>query len=413
MAHRERSTNDVAVEWLGLSEREDAWSGTGNDRGIRIMMKRYFDQGPVPIRTVFLWAFLLAVLFVFTSFIHRTGVGMHPERFDWLSVAPIPFLNFFAWALLFPLVYQLLRRWPLNSKPRIQKVLVHLGAGIGLGILQEAVTNFIYFNILAYAGRFEWSLEAAQNVLLHLPGGILQRMMEYWLLVVILMYIESSRQIAEKRTQLLQLQNQLQAAELNSLKKQLQPHFLFNALNTVSSLMEEDVSAAQDVLSRLGEFLRTTLETERVERVPLLHEVDTASHYLAIEAVRYKDRLQISYKISNDCHDALVPSLILQPLVENSVKHGPDSSSEPMKVELEAMLVGGRVKLIVADDGKGCTDPEAALERGGIGLRNVRQRLALLYGASGNFGVSSEGGLGFKVTIELPYETAHKRISTA
>ena len=146
---------------------------------------------------------------------------------------------------------------------------------------------------------------------------------------------------------------------------------------------------------------------------PLLHEVDTASHYLAIEAVRYKDRLQISYKISNDCHDALVPSLILQPLVENSVKHGPDSSSEPMKVELEAMLVGGRVKLIVADDGKGCTDPEAALERGGIGLRNVRQRLALLYGASGTFGVSSEGGRGFKVTIELPYETAHKRISTA
>ena len=409
MEIQERVKNGVAWEWLALPEMEGAWTHGGSEQRASMLKRRYFEQGPVPIRTVFLWAFLLAVLFVFTSFIHRTGMGMHPERFDWLSVAPIPFLNFFAWALLFPLVYQLLRQWPLNTKPRVKKVIVHLLAGIGLGILQEVVTNLIYFNILAYAGRFQWSLEEAQNVLLHLPGGILQRTMEYWLLVVILMYIESSRQIAEKRTQLLQLQNQLQAAELNSLKKQLQPHFLFNALNAVSSLMEENVESAQDVLTRLGEFLRTTLEVERVERMPLLYEVDTASHYLAIEAVRFKDRLQVSYKIANDCHDALVPSLILQPLVENSVKHGPDSTSEPMNVEIEAMLIGDKVRLTVADDGRGCSDLEGALERGGIGLRNVRQRLALLYGPSGSFRVSSEGGRGFRVTMELPYETAPKK----
>jgi two-component system LytT family sensor kinase len=370
-----------------------------------MLITRYIERSPIPIRTVFLWAFLLAVLFVFTSFIHRTGVGMHPERFDWISVTPIPFLNFFTWALLVPLVNQVLSRWPLSEKPVLGKVFIHLVIGLSLGVLQEVFTNFIYLNILAYAGRFNWTMDAIRDVLLHLPGGILQRTMEYWLLLVILMYARSNRQMAEKRTQLLELQNQLQAAELNSLKKQLQPHFLFNALNTVSSLMEENMATAQDVLSRLGEFLRATLEQERLDRVPLLHELDTASHYLAIETARYKDRLKVVYRVSNDCHDAMVPGLILQPLVENSIKHGVNTSSDMLTLEIAAMRSGDQVWLVVTDDGKGCADPDAALERGGIGLRNVRQRMALLYGDAGVFKVTSGPGQGFKVSIGLPYST--------
>lgn len=368
------------------------------------MIKRYFDRSPIPIRTVFLGAFLLAVLFVFTSFIHRTGMGTHPDRFDWLQVAPIPFLNFFTWALLVPLVYQMLLKWPLNVRPIWHKVLVHILLGMLLGVFQEIVTNAIYLNILAYAGRFQWSSDTLNMTLLHLPGGVLQRMMEYWLLLVILMYMESNRQVNEKRTQLLELQNQLQETRLNALKKQLQPHFLFNALNTASALMDEDVNSARAVLVRLGQFLRTTLEEERLDRVPLLREVDNASDYLGIEAMRFRDRLQVLYSIDHDCYGVMVPNLILQPLVENSVKHGPDAMSDPVRIEIKAMRVDGRVRLSVWDDGKGCDDVDGALSTAGIGLRNVRQRLDLMYGKRYSFMVESPQGRGFRVSMDLPVE---------
>ncbi len=371
---------------------------------LTMVLRRYFDRSPIPIRTVFLWAVLLAVLYVITAFIGRTGMGRYPERFDWLGVAPIPFLNFLTWALLVPLVNLILSRWPLVTGRMLPQVLVHLALGLLLGAVQEVFTNVIYISILAYAERFVWTVGNAKEVLISLPGGILQRTMEYWVLLVLLMYARSNKQVAEKRTQLLELENKLQEAELNSLKKQLQPHFLFNALNTVSSLMEEDVEAAQDVLIRLGQLLRTTLDESRLDQVPLLHELDTASHYLAIEAVRYKDRLQVVYTVSNDCHDAIVPNLILQPLVENSVKHGVSGTSEPVRVEVKAWREADRIRLAVIDDGRGCPDVERTLTHGGIGLRNVQQRVKLIYGENGSFRVMSPGGKGFQVHLELPYE---------
>ena len=372
-------------------------------------LKRYFDRSPIPIRTVFLWAVLLAVLFVFTSFIGRTGMGRYPERFDWLGVAPIPFLNFLTWALFVPLVNMILSRWPLVTGRTFPQVLIHLAFGLLLGAVQEVFSNVVYISILSYADRFVWTLTNAKEVMISMPGGILQRTMEYWVLLVLLMYARTNKQVAEKRTQLLELENRLQEAELNSLKKQLQPHFLFNALNTVSSLMEEDVEAAQDVLIRLGQLLRTTLDESRLDRVPLLHELDTASHYLAIEAVRYKDRLQVEYTVSNDCHDAIVPNLVLQPLVENSVKHGVSGTSEPVRIEVKAWREADRIKLSVIDDGRGCPDVEKAVTQGGIGLRNVQQRVKLMYGDNGTFQVLSAVGKGFQVHLELPYEVGAQK----
>lgn len=377
------------------------------------MIKRYFARSPLPMRMVFLWAILLAVLFVFTSFIHRTSMGLHPERFNWLVVAPIPFLNFLTWAVMFPLVYMLIQRWPLNVKPRLAKVFVHLLASFLLGTVQEVFTNAVYLNIMAYDGRFQWSMAALEGGVYQLPGGILQRAMEYWLLLMILMYVESSRQVSEKLTLLLKLQNQLQEAELDSLKKQLKPHFLFNALNTVSSLMEENVEAAQDVLVRLAEFLRTTLKEERADRVPLLHELGTASYYLEIEAVRFKGRLRVVYSIANDCHNAMVPNLILQPLVENAVKHGSNTSNDVFSIEIIAERKGERLRLSVQDDGQGCHDVDAALDSGGIGLRNVAQRMQLMYGAAGMFQVSSPDSRGFHVVLELPFELNGQERGTA
>lgn len=248
-----------------------------------------------------------------------------------------------------------------------------------------------------------WHPEMLNGVLLSLPGGIFQRFMEYWLLLVLLMYTESRRQIRAERTRVLELQNQLQTSQLLSLKKQLQPHFLFNTLNTVSALMDVDNKSARKVLSRLGQLLRTTLDEEQHETVTLIHEVDYVGNYLDIETIRFKDRLQVRYDIPSECQNAMVPGMMLQPLVENSIKHGLDATSDEVCITIAARREHEFIYLEVSDNGKGCLDVSQVFSNGGIGLRNVKERIMLLHGAKGKFQVRSDPGLGFQVSIKMPY----------
>jgi LytS/YehU family sensor histidine kinase len=208
----------------------------------------------------------------------------------------------------------------------------------------------------------------------------------------------------ERHTQLLKLKNELQVSQLNALKKQLQPHFLFNTLNTVSALMDEDINGARKVLSRLGGLLRVTLDSTQRDKVRLDREIDHVANYLGIESVRFRDRLQVSYDIPADLGSALVPSMVLQPLVENAIKHGPDATYEPVRIAVSARLRDERLELQVSDNGKGCSDVIGAMTNGGIGLRNVRDRLQLLHGENARFQIESPQGRGFNVILSFPLE---------
>ncbi len=368
-------------------------------------IRSYFASSPVPMRTVFVAAGLLSALFVFTSFIGRTRLGTNPELFDWWRQAPIPFLNFFTWALVLPLVNRWSKRWPLKNHPVWRPLLIHLGLGLVLCAIHEAFSNMLYIAVLHNIGIIRWQPEMVGQVLLSLPGGIVQRFMEYWLLLVLLMYMETHRQVREERTRVLQLQNELQTTQLLALKKQLQPHFLFNTLNTVSALMDVDARSARTVLSRLGRLLRTTLDEEREEEVPLIHEVDHVGNYLGIETIRFKDRLQVGYDIPADCQNALVPGMVLQPLVENSIKHGLDTTNDEVRISIDAHRDHDRLVLSVSDNGKGSKNVREVLRNGGIGLRNVRERLHLLHGEAARLDVSSVHGEGFHVRITIPFST--------
>lgn len=368
-------------------------------------IRSYFADSPVPMRTVFLAAGLLSVLFVYTSFIGRTHMGTVPGQFDWWKQAPIPFLNFFTWALVLPLVNRWSKHWPLKGYPIWRPILAHFGLGLLLCAVHETFNSTLYVLILHNSNSITWSSDMLPGVLLSLPAGIVQRFMEYWILLVLLMYKETRRQVREERTRVLQLQNELQTTQLLALKKQLQPHFLFNTLNTVSALMDEDTKSARTVLSKLGQLLRITLDEERRERVTLIHEIDHVGNYLGIEAIRFKDRLRVRYDIPSECQNALVPSMVLQPLVENSIKHGLDATNAEVCITIEAERQADNILLMVSDNGRGCTDVGLALAKGGIGLRNVRERLSLLHGPESKFQVASEPGSSFHVTISLPFET--------
>jgi len=363
-------------------------------------------RSPIRYRVIWGVALLMATLFLLQAYMHHYVYaelkGMPP--FNWWVEAPVPYLNFLFWAFLCPVVFSILHRWPLNERPIWKQVAVHCLFGLVLGSIHEITTSSIYYLILSRTGDFKWEPAYRAYAVHALPPAILQRFMEYWTLLVVLIAVDNARQMREKHTQLLKLKNELHISQLNALKKQLQPHFLFNTLNTVSALMDEDLPGARKVLSRLGQLLRVTLDKERRDKVPLAQEIDHIANYLGIESERFRDRLHVTYDVPLDCGHALVPSMVLQPLVENAIKHGPDSTSDSVDISVTASREGDAIRISVADNGKGCPDVDAALETDGIGLRNVHDRLKLLYNGSSSFDVTSPGGQGFQVTMSMPFE---------
>lgn len=371
----------------------------------------YFKNTPIHYRIILITAGVLATLFLFQAYMHHFVYADLKDLgdFNWWREAPVPYLNFLFWALLTPLVYMILRRWPYSVRPLLKTLLVHIAFSLLIASLHEVVTSAIYYAILQHIGDFDlsdpknrsWAYSA-------LAPAILSRTMEYWVLMGVLIALENVREQRQEHEQLLRLQHELQVSQLDALKKQLQPHFLFNTLNTVSALMDDNIGDARTVLSKLGQLLRMTLEKVQRDKVPLEREVDLIANYLGIEAIRFRDRLVVEYEIPAELHDLIVPTMVLQPLVENAIKHGHDGTSEGVGILVKASKKGDQLCLEVMDNGKGCPDVSKAMESDGIGLRNIRERIRLLYGEHGSFTVRSDHGKGFHVTIMLPIEHAPK-----
>ncbi len=367
----------------------------------------YFKRLPFRYRTVLMIAFGLATLFLLQAWLKNNldmGDSMQSREFSWWREAPVPYLNYLFWALLLPLVYRVLERWPPTARPMWK----HLGMltlfGLLIGTMHEVSTSLIYYAILWTQDIFQFNSEYMSWAVEAVPPALVGRFMEFWVLIGVLAAVVHYQAVRTKQTELVQLTAELQSAHLNALRKQLQPHFLFNTLNTVSALMDTDVNGARKVLSRLGQLLRVTLDTTKRERITLGKELDYIGNYLGIESVRFQDRLQVHYKVPENLHNALVPSMFLQPLVENSVKHGPNKTSGAVEISIEAERSDEWLTLKVKDNGKGCEGVQGAMETNGIGLRNVRDRLELIYGGSATMKVESPGGHGFQVTMTLPYE---------
>lgn len=367
----------------------------------------YFKRTPIRYRTILITAGVLATLFLFQAYMHHYVYAdlKNMGEFSWWREAPVPYLNFLFWALLCPLVYSILRRWPFQSKPILRTVLVHIGLSLVIATLHEVVTSAIYYSILQRIGDFDLSDPVNRSwAYSALAPAILSRVMEYWVLMGVMIALENARLQRVEHEQLLHLKNELQISQLNALKKQLQPHFLFNTLNTVSALMDENIRDARTVLSRLGQLLRVTLDKTQRDKVSLEREIDYIANYLGIETMRFRDRLNVEFEIPAELRDVQVPSMVLQPLVENSIKHGPDLTNDSVHIVVKASKDGDRLWLEVVDNGKGCSDVIHAMANGGIGLRNVRDRVQLLYGEQSSFTISSPEARGFHVRIGLPLE---------
>jgi two-component system, LytTR family, sensor kinase len=312
--------------------------------------------------------------------------------FGWLICA-------YVWLALTPLVLYLARRFAFERRSWTRNLLLHLAASIGFAFLQIAiyvsVTSLIalIFSTVPADGTFR-SLFVSE---FHFD------LLTYWAIIGLSHALDYYRKYREREIRASQLEARLARAQLDALKMQLQPHFLFNTLNTISVLMQEDVSVANRLLLRLSDLLRMALNTTDAHEVPLRQEVEFLRSYLEIEQTRFQDRLTVRLDIDPDASEAQVPNLILQPLVENAIRYAVAPRATKSTIEIRALRLNGQIKLQVRDDGPGISEAQKAIELPGIGLRNTRSRLEKLYGRAHLFDLSMPEGGGLQVTIMIPF----------
>jgi sensor histidine kinase YesM len=220
----------------------------------------------------------------------------------------------------------------------------------------------------------------------------------YWVMVSVSHAFSYYRQFQERALRAKELEQRLTQARLQALQMQLNPHFLFNTLNAISTLMHRDVKAADRMLARLAELLRYALDSTDAQEVPLRQELAFLERYLEIERTRFGERLTIETQLQPETLDALVPNLVLQPLVENAIKHGVERRTKSGRITLIGEVKGERLALQVLDNGPGLR--EGGVE--GIGLSNTRARLQQLYGEEHRFELRDANEGGVVVALEIP-----------
>jgi two-component system LytT family sensor kinase len=204
----------------------------------------------------------------------------------------------------------------------------------------------------------------------------------------------------EGEAQASRLAAQLAEARLGALRMQLHPHFLFNSLNAIAVLVrEQNTAAASRMLELLGDVLRQVLRADQPQEIPLADELAFLERYLAIEQVRFSDRLRVIWSIQPDARGALVPGFVLQPIVENAVKHGVARRADAGRIEIAARVDNGELELSVEDDGVGF----GAMQKEGVGLSNTRERLATMYGAAGRLEISRAASGGTLLILRIPF----------
>jgi two-component system, LytTR family, sensor kinase len=307
----------------------------------------------------------------------------------WL-VLKMNLVEWYLWGFLAPGIVWLARRFPLERGRWFQSLTIHLVASIGVALLKWALNNFLRHYLLGFSQSMSLIYVFHQNLV------------TYWIVVAATQgYLYYSR-YREGELRTAQLSAQLAQAQLQALRTQLHPHFLFNTLNAISTLVHKDPEVADRMIARLSDLLRLTLENIGVQEVRLAQELEFLEQYLEIERMRFPDRLEVRMRIAPETLDARAPYLILQPLVENAIRHGIAPRSTRGRVEVRAERKGGMLILEVRDDGPGIS-PKANPKKG-VGISSTRERLEKLYGAAHRFDLRNAAEGGLVVTLALPFQ---------
>ena len=311
-------------------------------------------------------------------------------------------LEWGVWALLAPLVLILARRLTLRRSAWVLGLLAHLALGAALSLLH--VVLFSAGSSLARHWRFGMPLsdvDLRNSFLQNFPLGVLV----YLAAVFGLQALAYWQRWRSEQLRSASVTRQLAQAQLQVLQLHLRPHFLFNALNSACALVRTEPEAAERVLAQLGDLLRRALSTVDVPEITLREELDFLQCYLAIESVRFSDRLHIRLELPEETRDGLVPTMLLQPLVENALQHGLQKAAGPGTLVVRAGRIGEQLWIEVEDDGLGTDSGEETPTHGGLGISNSRRRLERMYGAHQRLELKALESGGTCVRLELPWHT--------
>jgi two-component system, LytTR family, sensor kinase len=307
------------------------------------------------------------------------------------------------WFAFTPLVLRLSKTFPLAYGHILRNLSIYVFASIALSLIHlvlftAGIPILPAYRVFEMRPAFEFF-----RIYRSLVAGYLHFcLISFWGIILVSYLVKFYRDYRERALRASQLEASLAQSQLQILKNQLQPHFLFNTMNSISVLMQEDPTAANRMLVRLSEFLRVTLKSEATQLVPLREELEILRDYLEIERTRFQDRLTVDFDVEEKLLDAQVPNLILQPLVENAIRHGIAPRSGPGSIQIRATQDDDHLILIVADDGVGLRNKSN--QPNGIGFRNTRERLKRLYDDDQTFDVVSCEKGGLRIRIRIPFK---------
>jgi len=336
---------------------------------------------------------------------------------EWREALGMECSQILPYALLTPFVFVMATRYSMQRKNWLRRAILYLAVGLLFTLLHDAIrglTPYAYWDSKnrrfhsafwnSDAHKFAVNWDALESIFF---SNVVDDVWSAYLPIILGAHMVSFYQRSrERERRAAQLEAQLAKANLQNLKAQLQPHFLFNTMHSISALMLSDVGAADKMMARLSDLLRMSLEGGGGQITTLSHELEFVTAYLDIEKIRLGDRLNVVLDFASDTLHAQVPHLLLQPLVENAIKHGVSKISSPGEISVLTSRDDGRLHLMITDNGPGLGGGAKASSGGGLGLRATQERLRTLYGSNQRLEIRSKPGDGVEVSVEIPFRAA-------
>ncbi len=321
---------------------------------------------------------------------------------NWTLVFAIEAVSCLPWVVATWFIIWLANR--MRSAPRVPAWSAHVVTALCANALFAAWTTFLVVTFRPFGPDFP--PQALPHFLNGLTNDLPTTIVAYALILTMNTFFDSRERLTKQSIELAQLNEQLAQAQLSALRRQIEPHFLFNALNSIAGLIRENKSSeAITMLVSLSDFLRHTLSESNRREVPLSEELDFVKQYLAAQKARFAERLKLSIDVPRELQDAAIPNLILQPLVENAIKHGIEKRKDGGSVRIAARSQDNQLRISVSNDGPSF-EPGCETLSTGVGVANVRARLKALYGDAASFMMNAQGVGGVEVAITLPLRIA-------
>ena len=343
------------------------------------------------------------VSIIFAGISYAAAIGENNKEFGFISALRLNLVQFYVWAILSPLVFRFSRRFPIELRPlNVRNLLLYFPALISFAGIHQVIHLAVLWSITPrWRQKYPALIDCYRAYFAF--GFYIDLIIALLIVIAVhtLLYYQSFRasELAQSS-----LKAQLAQAQLRALKMQLHPHFLFNTLHSISSLVLEDPPKANSMIARLGDFLRLTIDNSDQQLVTLKEETEFLRCYLDIEQVRFGDRLTVTFELEPQTLSAQVPHLILQPMVENAIQHAIAPRSARGHINIEAKRLNSLLRVAISDNGPGISSNANLPWKQGVGLTNVRTRLRQIYGPDFRFELMNTKGGGVTAFMEIPFE---------